>query len=122
MACAPEHQLCLIIGDTRRLQFTLRDKTTQEGISMTGSTFDFRLSERVNGNIVGTNLLNYTSGANPTAFDVTEIGDGLVALLLLSAVTATLDSAKAYLGQFRKITGGEATTLCFFNVTAKARP
>ena len=122
MACAPEHPLCLVIGDYRRLQLTRRAKSTLEGISMAGSTFDFKLSERLSDGKSSTNIFSWTSGANPTKFDVTDIANGVVALLLLSADTATLKSTKTYIGQLRQITGGENFTLCFFAITAKARP
>jgi hypothetical protein len=122
MACTPEHPLCLVIGDWRRIQLTYRAKTTEVGISLTGSTFDFRLSERLSDGIIGNNVWSWTSGTETTNFDLTDLANGVIALLILTTNSDDLDSTKKYVGQLRRISGGQPITMCFFDVTAKARP
>ncbi len=122
MACTPEHPLCLVIGDWRRIQLTYRAKATEEGISLAGSTFDFRLSERISKDIIGDNVWNWTSGVETSNFDVTDIANGVVALLILTTNSDDLDETKRYVGQFRRISGGQPVTMCYFDVTAKPRP
>ena len=89
---------------------------------MSGSTFDFKLSERLANGKVSTNILEWTSGVDPAKFDVTDIANGVVAVIIPSATSATLSSTKTYVAQLRRIASGENYTLCYFNVTAKARP
>jgi hypothetical protein len=122
MACTPEHPLCLVIADWRRLQLTYRAKGTEEGISLSGSTFDFRLSERFSDGTVGDNVWSWSSSAETSNFDLTDLANGVIALLILTTNSDDLDSTKKYVGQLRRISGGQPITMCFFDVTAKARP
>lgn len=109
---------CLVQGDKRIFSWTLKTKSTGTGVSLAGSTFDFKLRKN---SFDGEVVLNWTSSGNPTKFDVTSISSGIVRLILETADTDALDPTLTYYGQFRQILSGQVTTFTFFTFEVRAK-